>query len=706
MNEKTDTAKQKRIPQLRPRSFSGGNRQRRFNSDSNVARFIPRPPSNRNVGSESDDVSHNDSSTGTNNSRTSIITPRLKALSFQPGASPFLPSDEDISIQKKVRRGNRSRSNSVRSESGVENTAAKSSSFEEKKSSNDNEWGLRRGGRTRLTKSMSARTSYELKEAKTFPAAPRGFVNNATTTDSTFQKNLKFNVMHQGVYDDDLSTSSDSQNSLIRVHSDEYLSSRVEKGTISGPYPSNKMLPPRNAVAATNNRTPRHVKSKSADFANIVGNRDLKNFFANENTDNASIGSKPSMVFTVNNGLKASGSTTNYGATSNTSPIFNDDMTHDTFGENNVTQETFEYGKGTNNVLDEEDYRRDNDYQNREDDFTDPFGDFAERESQVVFSPFLPRNESLAKSRRTHISELNTDEYSDDFEKIIRKRSLLWKIHLIITDPTSSKIGWLCQLIIFIMIILSNIVLIIQTVDTFEHTPDSCNFCEMFKHNNTVVDNERFLSSYHERADCECPPIPQGWIQVTEHHVMIFFAFEWLLRLMTFDPPRDEGEPMKNPIRQLFDFFTEQNSIMDLLAFSPYFLEQYALNHYRGTTHQSLHYLRILRVFQLVRLGQHSDTFCKLVNVMLELQNAMGMLFIFILFGGAFFGTVIYWLEQGVWKYTDLIDPPGFAHVRMGSDGLTEELSPFRSIPGSMWWFVVTGKCVGKFLSFFLCYFI
>lgn len=696
MNEKQDTSKQKRIPQLRPRSFSGGNRQRRFNSDSNVARFIPRPPSNRNIGSESDDLSHNDSSTGTNNSRTSIITPRLKAIGLAPGASPFLPSDEDISVQRKVRR---SRSNSVRSESGVENTAGKSSSFEEKKSSNDNEWGLRRG-RQRLTKSMSARTSYELKEARTFPTAPKGY--NNTSTESTFEKNLKFNVMHQGLLGDDLSASSESQNSLIRVHSDEHLSNRVEKGTISGPYSSNNMLPPRNAAAATNNRTPRHQKSKSADFASIVGDRDFRNFFANENTDNASIGSKPSVVeLNVNNGLKAGGSTVNYGATSNTSPIYNDDMTHDTFGENDVTQETFEYGKGTN-LLDEEDFRRDYFNQNKADDFTDPLGDFTERESQVEFSPFLPRNESLAKSRRTYISELNTDEYSDGYEEIIRKRSLLWKIHLIITDPTSSKVGWLCQLIIFIMIILSNIVLIIQTVDTFEHTPDSCNFCEMYKHNNTVADNERFLSSYHEHANCECPPVPKDWIQVTEHHVMIFFAFEWILRLMTFDPPRDDGEPMKNPIRQLFDFFTEQNSLMDLLAFSPYFLEQYALNHYKGTTHQSLHYLRILRVFQLVRLGQHSDTFCKLVNVMLELQNAMGMLFIFILFGGAFFGTVIYWLEQGVWKYTDLIDPPGFAHVRVGSDGLTEELSPFRSIPGSMWWFVVTGKCVIKFLFFFL----
>ena len=52
-------------------------------------------------------------------------------------------------------------------------------------------------------------------------------------------------------------------------------------------------------------------------------------------------------------------------------------------------------------------------------------------------------------------------------------------------------------------------------------------------------------------------------------------------------------------------------------------------------------------------------------------------------------------VDSGVWKYTETLDPPTFAYMRMSADGLSEEPSPFTSIPSSFWWFVVTATTVG-----------
>mmetsp|Transcript_23831 Transcript_23831/g.35572 ORF Transcript_23831/g.35572 Transcript_23831/m.35572 type:complete len:244 (-) Transcript_23831:320-1051(-) len=84
-----------------------------------------------------------------------------------------------------------------------------------------------------------------------------------------------------------------------------------------------------------------------------------------------------------------------------------------------------------------------------------------------------------------------------------------------------------------------------------------------------------------------------------------------------------------------------------------------------------------------------------LTNVLVKSILSFNLLIIVLLFGAAFFGSMIYWLEKGEWKYSDYTDPPSFMYVRIGVDGITEEPSPFTSIPASFWWFIVTATTVG-----------
>ena len=324
-------------------------------------------------------------------------------------------------------------------------------------------------------------------------------------------------------------------------------------------------------------------------------------------------------------------------------------------------------------------------------DFADPFkGDYESEE----FSPFLVKQTSM-KSRRTLISTLDPDNDSLDAymdRNPRKKRSMRRRLYLLITDPTSSILSAICTLLIYLMIICSNVVLVFQTLDTFEYTPESCHFCDQYFSHQLTDDPEssRTLSEF-QGLECLCPPQPLPLVDLSEDWIMSFFTVEWILRLVCFDPILDDGEDPRNPVQSVFDFFLEPHSLMDLGAFLPYYLEKYAANH----SFMSFRLLRVFRVFQLIRLGQYDATFCALVNVIGACLPSISMLGIAIAFGGSFFGTIVFWLEKGQWKYTELLDPPGFAHVRFGSDGLTEELSPFRSIPGTFWWFIVTVTTVG-----------
>jgi nitroreductase len=69
------------------------------------------------------------------------------------------------------------------------------------------------------------------------------------------------------------------------------------------------------------------------------------------------------------------------------------------------------------------------------------------------------------------------------------------------------------------------------------------------------------------------------------------------------------------------------------------------------------------------------------------------LLILILAFGAAFFGSMVYWLEKGSWKYHEASGDYRF--LRLSVDGVTEEPTPFVSIPAAFWWFMVTATTVG-----------
>lgn len=71
-------------------------------------------------------------------------------------------------------------------------------------------------------------------------------------------------------------------------------------------------------------------------------------------------------------------------------------------------------------------------------------------------------------------------------------------------------------------------------------------------------------------------------------------------------------------------------------------------------------------------------------------RTALSILVLLLSIGGVFFGTLVFYFEEGDWTYVEDANPPRFMYVR--ADG---NPSPFTSIPASIWWFLATVTTVG-----------
>lgn len=177
-----------------------------------------------------------------------------------------------------------------------------------------------------------------------------------------------------------------------------------------------------------------------------------------------------------------------------------------------------------------------------------------------------------------------------------------------------------------------------------------------------------------------------------ENSLVDFFAIELSLRMLFFEPPtHDRATTFGGFVRQWIAFLFEPATLVDCLAIFPYYLERANFAQTQGLL--SLRLIRLFRVFPLLRLGKFNSTFQSLVNVLSKSLLYLRLLIVVLIFGSAFFGSMMYYMERGVWQYYEATG--GYEFVRISPDGVTEEISPFKSIPEAFWWFMVTATTVG-----------
>jgi hypothetical protein len=206
-----------------------------------------------------------------------------------------------------------------------------------------------------------------------------------------------------------------------------------------------------------------------------------------------------------------------------------------------------------------------------------------------------------------------------------------------------------------------------------------------------IFEDDAIEAPIDPTVPCVCPPTPLEWTNTALTFLVNFFAVEWVLRVVLFEPPQDSYNSAGKASfwRQWISHVTNLTTILDALAIFPYYLEK--IENTNGL--MSLRLLRLFRVFQLLRLGQYNTTFLSLTNVLWQCLTYLKLLMVVLTFAAAMFGSLMYWLEKGSWKYHE--DSGFYRFVRIGVDGVTEEPSPFQSIPGAFWWFMVTATTVG-----------
>lgn len=213
------------------------------------------------------------------------------------------------------------------------------------------------------------------------------------------------------------------------------------------------------------------------------------------------------------------------------------------------------------------------------------------------------------------------------------------RLFLILTEPSSS---WLSAVFFFFLIVaisVSNLITIMQTMSSFQYRPTECDFCRNDGGFYDVFTDYKTSTSDGSDSvvECMCPLLPYPYLERLLGFILNFFAFEWTLRVLSYVPTH----PRSDIIGQWgtwLKYLTSTTTLLDALATWPYFIERYDLP---GLI--SLRLLRLLRVFQVVRLGSYNSLFVSLTSVLYKSIAFLKLLIVIVFFGATIFGSLLFW---------------------------------------------------------------
>lgn len=265
------------------------------------------------------------------------------------------------------------------------------------------------------------------------------------------------------------------------------------------------------------------------------------------------------------------------------------------------------------------------------------------------------------------------------------------RVFIMFDDGSKSVIGKAIAIAVMLTVLLSTITFVLESMPAFRNRPDECN---RLKHARQPLTVEA----------CEPQPLPV--FDTIEKVCIAIFTFEYFVRVATCHAAVG---PTEHRLKLTLRYVKHPLNIIDLIAILPFYLTL-GFDKYAGSNFSVVRVLRLARVLRMFKMAKHHPGMEMLIEVLVTSGEPLLILMFFNAIIVVLFASFIYFAEgttfsvspaftQGTFDaVTNVTIPSAFptgVYVRPSSDARTDEVTPFRSIPVSLWWACTTMTTVG-----------
>eukprot|EP00929_Paragymnodinium_shiwhaense_P097428 TRINITY_DN5910_c0_g1_i1.p1 TRINITY_DN5910_c0_g1~~TRINITY_DN5910_c0_g1_i1.p1 ORF type:complete len:881 (+),score=166.62 TRINITY_DN5910_c0_g1_i1:118-2760(+) len=248
--------------------------------------------------------------------------------------------------------------------------------------------------------------------------------------------------------------------------------------------------------------------------------------------------------------------------------------------------------------------------------------------------------------------------------------SLRHRIFLLFDDPSASKGGRVIAVVLIVAIAVSTVSFVLESMPEFRTVKVEC---------------------ATDRTVANCEPKPHESFWYLEAVCIVTFTADYIIRMCTISAAPNKAT--SNPVMKTLLYMKQPLNIVDLVAILPFYVDL-AIAGSVGV----MRVFRLARILRPFKAAKHHSGMMMLKDVMLMSRQPLMILAFFNAIMTILFGSLIYFAEGLRYsvdeKFTLNGHPTGvFVREAASLDG--DEVSPFRSIPYSVWWTLVTMTTVG-----------